>query len=51
MQVAYLLFRMHHWSPEVYYNLSRNARVITRAFIEKQIEDMEAEAKEMENGQ
>jgi hypothetical protein len=49
MQAAYLLFKMHHWSPEVYYNLSRNARAITRAFIKRQLEDMEAEAREIEN--
>jgi len=42
-----LLFRLLHWSPEEYYKMSTNARVITRAFLQRMVQDLKEEAEEI----
>jgi hypothetical protein len=36
---AYLLFKLKKWKPSDYYDMGPGERLVTRAFLEKEIED------------
>jgi len=40
---AYALFRLHHWKPEDYYSADINKKVVYRAFVDKEQEDIAEE--------
>ena len=43
----YLLFRYHHWNPKDYMEMGYGARKVISAFMVKELEEREAEYKEV----
>jgi len=41
--VAYALFRLKKWKPSKYYNMGAGERLITRAFLKQELQDIEKE--------
>ena len=41
----YALFRMHGWKPSDFYNMESGEQIIVTAFLQQEIEDIEAEMK------
>lgn len=44
--IAYALFRLKKWKISDYYNMGAGERLITRAFLMQEIEDIKEEARE-----
>ena len=47
VNAAYLLFRIKGWKPKKYYRMGAGERLVTRAFLYKELEDREKELEEM----
>jgi hypothetical protein len=43
--VAYALFRLKKWKPSKYYNMGAGERLITRAFLKQEMQDLKEEMK------
>ncbi|MBS6710657.1 MAG: hypothetical protein KH296_00980 [Ruminococcus sp.] len=43
--VAYALFRLKKWEPSKYYSMGAGERLVTRAFLKQELQDIEKEAK------
>lgn len=39
----YLLFRLHHWTPQQYNEMGYGGRLVVKAFLHKEIEDKNKE--------
>ena len=48
MRIAYFLFRMHHYKPHEYYEMSAGEKAVTRAFLMHEIDEINREAAEQE---
>lgn len=44
----YVLFREFHWRPSDYYDMSEGEKIVTRAFLSKYSDEMQAEQKRLE---
>ena len=40
----YLLFRLHHWEPERYYNMGYGQRMVVKQMLMMELEDRRKEA-------
>ncbi|MDY4579806.1 MAG: hypothetical protein SO471_18050 [Anaerobutyricum hallii] len=43
--IAYALFRLKKWKPSKYYKMGAGERLITRAFLKQELQDIEKEVK------
>lgn len=43
--VAYTLFRLKRWKPSEYYNMGAGERLVTRAFLKQEIQDIKEEVR------
>ena len=43
--VAYALFRLKKWEPSRYYSMGAGERLVTRAFLKQELQDIEKEVK------
>lgn len=50
MSIAYALFRLKKWKPSKYYSMGAGERLVTRAFLQQEIEDLERKRREIANG-
>ena len=48
VNTAYLLFKKKGWKPTDYYSMGQGERLVTRSFIQKEIDDEIERQKELE---
>ncbi len=44
--VAYALFRLKKWKPSEYYDMDAGERLITRAFLKQELQDIKEEMRD-----
>ena len=44
--VAYALFRLKKWKPSEYYDMGAGERLITRAFLKQELQDIKEEIRD-----